>query len=97
MGDYDEIIQDWADDYRKLKSAHVALSAQLRAFIDACQGEEEPRLWRISWAESLFDDLWDRREPAEDEDEDATLEAHTKTCDLFRLLRVALRAHAPEE
>ena len=60
------------------------------ALQEACTGDDDPRLWRLSGAEGLLDDLWDKVDLGSHEDPHALLEAHGHTLRLFHLLREAL-------
>lgn len=76
------------------------MSTDLRedAFVRACAGDDEPRIWRLSWAEDLVEDLWRRRDPGEDEDPDAMMQAYGHTKRMFEMLRAALdQADGKEE
>ena len=94
MDDYTEFLRQRVG---ALADRCLKLNKEKEDFINACQGEEEPRLWRLSWAECLFEDLWHLRKKVKVADQEDLDKAYAKTCELFRLLRAALRAHTLEE
>lgn len=92
MDYYDTLIQQrdaaeaaslLADDCRNKDQEITAVKAALR-------GDDEPMLWRITWAESLLEDLWASMDLSEREDPAAMIEAHHHTQEMFRQLRRAL-------
>ena len=61
------------------------------ALYEACTGDDDPRLCRLSWAEDLMDELWTQAIEAEaGEDPDAMMEAYGHTRQMFKMLRAAL-------
>lgn len=60
------------------------------ALVNACTGDEDPRLWRLTWAESLVDDLWEATESVTFEDPEAMAEALGRVHTMFALLRSVL-------
>lgn len=82
------------DELQRSKAALAECRATLATFVDACQGDGLPMLWRLAWAEALVQDLGEL-DTSDNCDPAALTEAAMNTRDMCKLLRQAITKAEP--